>query len=116
MPVDVSELLALSDDLKKSGAKVRRQVIKVVGQTTDDVERDMKAAVPVRTGALRDSITASGRGLTGTVQTSLRYAVFVAYGSAHNPSPVDFINPPADSAQTTFPPAVEDAVIRALDL
>jgi hypothetical protein len=117
MPADVSELLALSDDLKKSGAKVRRQVVKVVSDTTDSVEQDMKAGAPVGpTSDLKNSVTGSARGLTGTVGTDIRYAVFVMYGSAHNPNPVDFLNPSADSAQTTFPPAVEDAVIKALDL
>lgn len=116
MPADVSELLALSDDLKKSGRKVRGEVVKVVTKTTAEVERDMKAAAPFRTGALRDSITGSARGLTGNVGTDLRYAVFAAYGSIHFPNPVDFINPPADSAQTTFPPDVQEAVVRAMGL
>jgi hypothetical protein len=40
----------------------------------------------------------------------------VAYGSVHNPAPVDFFNPPADKAQGTFPTDVESAVIKALDL
>jgi hypothetical protein len=115
MPADVSELLALSDDLKKSGAKVRRQVVKVVSDTTDSVEQDMKAAAPVRTGALRDSITGSARGLTGTVQPTIRYSVFVLYGT-YKDEAQDFLNPPADTAQTTFPTDVEQAVISALDL
>jgi hypothetical protein len=37
----------------------------------------MKAAAPMRSGALRDSITASGAGLTQTVNVAERYAVFV---------------------------------------
>jgi HK97 gp10 family phage protein len=115
MPVDVSELLALSDDLKKSGAKVRRQVIKAVAKTTADVERDMKAAAPVQSGALRDSITGSAKGLTGIVQPSIRYSVFVLYGT-YKDEAQDFLNPPADTAQGTFPSDVEAAVISALDL
>jgi hypothetical protein len=35
MPADVSELLALSDDLRKSGRKVRGEVVKAV--TEDDL-------------------------------------------------------------------------------
>jgi phage gpG-like protein len=117
MPADVSELLALSDDLKKSGAKIRRQVVKVVSDTTNSVEQDMQSGAPVGpTGDLRQSVKGSAKGLTGTVGTDIRYAVFVMYGSAHNPNPVDFLNPAADSAQTTFPPDVENAVIKALDL
>lgn len=116
MPVDVSELLALSDDLKKSAGKIRKKVVPVVQHTKDDLARDMKAAAPVLSGALRDSITATGNGVSATVGTSIRYAQFVAYGSAHNPNPVDFINPPADSADKTFPPEVVDAVVSALGL
>lgn len=115
MPADVSELLALSDDLKKSGAKVRRQVVKVVKETTSDVERDMKAAAPVQSGALRDSITGSARGLTGTVEPTIRYSVFVLYGT-YKDEAQDFLNPPADTAQGKFPTDVENAVIKALDL
>jgi hypothetical protein len=116
VPADVSELLALSDDLKKSGRKVRGEVIKAVTKTSTEVEKDMKAAAPMRSGALRDSITASGAGLTQTVNVAERYAVFNLYGSVHNPNPVDFLNPAADSAQTTFPPEVEAAVIKAMAL
>lgn len=115
MPADVSELLALSDDLKKSGAKVRRQVVKVVADTTNDVERDMKAAAPVQSGALRDSITGSARGLTGTVEPTIRYSVFVLYGT-YKDEAQDFLNPPADTAQGKFPTDVENAVIKALDI
>jgi hypothetical protein len=39
VPADVSELLALSDDLKKSGRKVRGEVIKAVTKTSTEVER-----------------------------------------------------------------------------
>lgn len=116
MPADVSELLALSDDLKASGRKVRGEVVKVVKTTTDTVTEDMKAAAPVLTGALRGSITGTARGLTGTVGPSIRYWMFVCYGSVHNPNPVDFLNPPADKAQTTFPPEVEAAVIKAMGI
>lgn len=115
MPADVSELLALSDDLKKSGAKVRRQVVKVVAKTTADVERDMKAAAPILTGTLRDSITGSAKGLTGIVQPTARYSVFVLYGT-YKDEAQDFLNPPADTAQGVFPGDVETAVIAALDL
>jgi hypothetical protein len=92
--------------------------VKVVTKTTSDVERDMKAAAPVLTGALRgNSITGSAARADGNRRhVDLRYAVFVAYGSVHNPNPVDFLNPPADKAQTTFPTDVENAVIKALDL
>jgi hypothetical protein len=115
VPADVSELLALSDDLKKSGAKVRRQVVKVVSDTTNTVEQDMKAAAPVLTGALRDSITGSARGLTGEVKPTIRYSVFVLYGT-YKDEAQDFLNPPADTAQGKFPTDVESAVIKALDV
>lgn len=117
MPADVSELLALSDDLKKSGRKIRNEVVKAVTKTSAEVESDMKAAAPVGpTGDLKGSITTSGKGLTQTVDVGVRYAVFVMYGSVHNPNPVDFLNPPADTAQGTFPGDVENAVIKALGL
>lgn len=116
MPADVSELIALSDDLKKSGRKVRTEVVKVVKTTTEDVKRDMKAATPVGpTGDLRESITGTARGLTGIVGPHTRYKTFVLYGT-YKDEAQDFLNPPADTAQSKFPGDVEAAVIKALDI
>jgi HK97 gp10 family phage protein len=115
MPADVSELLALSDDLKKSAGKIRRQVVPVVQKTKTDVQRDMKAAAPTLTGVLRDSITATGNGLKATVTATARYAFAVQWGT-YKDEAQDFMNPPADSAQGVFPDQVVDAVIKALDL
>jgi hypothetical protein len=49
------------------------------------------------------------------VQPTIRYSVFVLYGT-YKDEAQDFLNPPADTAQGTFPGDVEDAVIKALDL
>lgn len=114
MPADVSQLLAFAAFTKGVGRRVRTQVIKEVKTTTDQVARDASARAPKLTGTLSGSITGSARGLKGLVETDLRYAQYVEYGSGHGP-PQPYMNPAADKADSTFPDAVEAAVVRAID-
>lgn len=115
MATDVSELLALADDLKAAGGKVRYQVAKAVADTTEQVRAAAEARAPRRTGTLAGSITGSARGLRGTVEATARYAEFVEYGT-YKDEPQPFMAPAADEADRSFPPDVEAAVVKALGL
>ena len=114
MPADVSELLAFAAFTRGVGRRVRTQVVKEVKTTTDTVAEDARNRAPKLTGELAASITGSARGLKGLVEAGAPYAEFPEYGSGHGP-PQPYMNPAADTADGTFPTAVESAVVRALD-
>lgn len=113
MPADVSQLLAFATFTRSVGRTVRTQVGKEVKNTTEKVLNDAFNAAPELTGELRESLEGKARGLRGTVSASARYAQFVEYGTGHGP-PQPFLTPAADKADSSFPPDVEEAVVRAL--
>lgn len=92
------------DDLKEGFAKV--------GQAVVDRAR---VVAPTRTGRLDRSVRASRR-KNGVVVSAggarAKYAVFVAYGSAHNPHPVPFLE--LAVAATPIDPMVAEALNVAL--
>jgi HK97 gp10 family phage protein len=114
MTVDVSQLLGLADQVAQSSAGVKVFVAEEVAKTVEQITTDAKAKAPKLTGALAASIVGASSGLTGLVETDLRYSDYVENGTGHGP-PQPYMAPAADTADGTFPPAVEAAVIKAMN-
>jgi hypothetical protein len=114
MSVDVSLIVGLADQVAQSSRGVQVFVAEEVAITTKQIADDARNRAPKLTGTLAGSIQGASHGLTGLVETSLRYAEYVEYGTGHGP-PQPYMMPAADTADGTFPPAVEAAVIKAMD-
>lgn len=95
---DASEVTNLAADLAESGSKVEKVSSERLGEIARKLQADAKAAAPVATGELRDSITMSGGRDYRRVTAGVRYAVFVEFGTSVM-APQPFLWPAADGAQ-----------------
>jgi len=57
-----------------------KNIPKAIAEGTKEIWEQARANAPVRTGALRNSITMKAAGLKGTVTPGVYYAVFVELG------------------------------------
>lgn len=114
MAADVSQLEELADRAAKLGGRVRRVTAKEVATATRDLVAESQSRAPVRTGALRDSIQGSARGLRGEVSSDLEYSAYVEFGTAHHGGPQPYLNPAADQVEQSFENGVEKAVEKLL--
>jgi HK97 gp10 family phage protein len=80
--IDTSQLLALGADLERSAATAEVKTKTAIRSSISTTERVAKGLVPVKTGALRDSIEASADGLTGTVTAGTDHAEYVEDGTS----------------------------------
>lgn len=60
---------------------VEKAVSEELKDTAELVERTAKELVPVKTGALRNSISAQGSGMTYNVSATTDYAAYIEYGT-----------------------------------
>lgn len=74
--VDATDLFDIS--------AIERAVSKEIEDTAQDVEMTAKQLVPVDTGALRGSITASGSGLSYDITASTDYARHIEFGTSRH--------------------------------
>ena len=81
MPADVSELRVLAADLGKASARGTMLASKAIRKTALDIERGAKAAAPVDTGALRNSIGSTIGTLEATIGPTVHYGVYLEYGT-----------------------------------
>lgn len=94
--VDTSEVDNLARDLAKAGlgmAAASEEIMTVVGR---QVQEQAKAAAPVLTGALRDSIWLRGGRGWRKVGSSLRQGVFTEFGTAEHGPAQPWLFPAAD--------------------
>jgi HK97 gp10 family phage protein len=111
---------ALSDRSAIVSAKIRAAVRQSVEQACDLIKEEAQAIVPVRTGALRDSIGWSVADedpiIVGTVSATMPYAGYVEWGTGrrgaespgHGPYPYT-MTWPGMVAQPYMRPAVDTA-------
>lgn len=83
--VDARELLKLANDIVADGAQARGAVEKAVGQATDQLYAWAQASAPVRSGALKGSITKDPSGLARRVYSPLKQGFFQEYGTSRHP-------------------------------
>ncbi len=78
----------------------------VVARTCLAIEGTAKVLAPVRTGALRNSITSEVQGTHGEVYTDISYAIFQEQGTSRMP-PHPYLGPAADRHTPAFEQAIE---------
>ncbi len=106
--IDAGELASLAADLGKASGAVTKQAQQAVRKAAFDVEAKAKAAAPVKTGNLRNSIstTVKGGGLEATIGPTASYGVFVELGTRSN-RPQPFLQPAADAVMPELAQAFE---------
>jgi HK97 gp10 family phage protein len=112
MAWDLHQLDQLAGDIGKSGVKVAAVMRHGVATTATRVESQARAAVPVDTGTLRNSITVQVSGLSALVEARAPYASFVEYGTVRRP-PQPFMVPAAQGAEQALTRAAEAAGVAA---
>jgi HK97 gp10 family phage protein len=91
-------------------AQIHAAVGQAVQQTAAQVQTDAKSIVPVRTGALRDSIKTEMVGdLAAVVGSDLYYAVFVELGTRRMTAR-PFLTPAMETARVQFPSTIRDLI------
>lgn len=83
--VDISEVQRWGGLLASEAQEIVARVMPAVAEQQQAVEADARAAAPQQTGALRDSIRGTGKGLTRRVKAGnrrARYAPFVEFGTS----------------------------------
>jgi HK97 gp10 family phage protein len=97
--VDTSEVEALAADLNAAGPKVAKLSSAEMTEVAKGVESAAKAAAPVDSGDLRASIHTIGGADWRRIQTGVRYATFVEFGTWKD-APQPYLWPQARRAQT----------------
>lgn len=76
-----ARVVVKADKLESVAAKIPGAANYIAELAADTVEHGAKARVPVRTGALRNSITKAGHGNTWIVTALMHYAGYVEFGT-----------------------------------
>ena len=109
MSADASQLAQLGVDLTTSSGRLKPQARAAVHKTARDIEADAKHMAPVRTGNLRNSITATTTDLAGVAEAVIgptaEYGAYVEFGTSRQ-SPQPYLGPAADNRL----PGLEDAL------
>lgn len=79
--VGYADITDLATALAGSGGNVHAAAATVVREVTSETENYARMYAPVRTGALRASITSFTDALSGTVEATVPYALFVELGT-----------------------------------
>lgn len=106
--LDTSDLVALAGDLDQAGPQVRRASSRDLTTIAAQLRDDARAAAPVESGALRDSIKLRGGQDYRVVYTAIRYARFVEFGTSRT-APQPFLWPAAAAAEQALMEALEEA-------
>lgn len=93
-------------------AKATRQTKQAVAEAALDIQRYAKRNAPVRTGALRGSISIDFiKGLSAQVSAKMPYSVHVEYGT-HKANAQPYMRPAAEKAKDKFYRMVKEAYER----
>lgn len=111
--IDASGLTRLAADMGRAGVKVIPLAAAVVAKTAHDIETDAKAAAPVDTGQLRNSISSDVRALTAEVGPTAFYGHMIEDGTSRT-GPRPYMGPAADAHADAFEQGIADAVKRLL--
>lgn len=104
---ETGELKALAADLGKASAEATMKAGQVVRKSAWDVEAHAKSAVPVDTGALKNSIGTTWRGpLSAEVGPTQHYAPYVEFGT-YKMDARPYMGPAADRVEPGFVAAME---------
>lgn len=110
---DAHEVIQLTHELQQSTREVRARASRAVRAAGARIERDAKAAAPVDTGNLRNSIHATNTGGGDTVSvevsTSVNYAIYQELGTSRM-APHPFLFPAFDRNKPAFIQAMEQLV------
>lgn len=101
MSVSVSGTDSLRAKLANAGPKIRKAAGEVVESETLEIADDMRAAAPVDTGELRDSIQSTADDVRGFAWADARHAVFVEFGTKSAPEQ-PFILPTAEKHRRPY--------------
>lgn len=80
--IDVSQLIALSADLRRASVEIESEAQGLVGRTGYAVHGDAMVNAPVDTGALRNSGEVDVDGLEFRVGFTVNYAGYVEHGTS----------------------------------
>lgn len=115
MNADTGDLRRLAADLGGSQERVGRKVASILRDTASKVEASARAATPVDTGELRDSITTDFRGdgrslgMTAWIGPTAMHGRFVEYGTA-SIAPRPFMAQAVDAHREDFERQIADAL------
>jgi HK97 gp10 family phage protein len=105
---DSSQVHALAADFFASEGRIRPKVTDAVQDAGEGIERDAQRMAPRLTGLLSSSVRDTGGGLSVTVSTSVRYAVYQEYGTSKM-APQPFMGPALEANTPSFYAAVTAA-------
>ncbi|MCT1689868.1 HK97 gp10 family phage protein [Brevibacterium sp. p3-SID960] len=113
MTADTRQLTSLATDLTKAAKNVQPVASAAVRKTAADIIRDAQIAAPVRTGNLRNSITADITDYPAVVSAEVgptaEYGAYVEFGTSKQ-APQPYLGPAADR----HVPVLETALTRLL--
>jgi len=89
--------LAIIDHTQSAAAMYRAAATRAMEKTAEAVAEAARAEAPVKTGALRDSITSEG----GTISVGEPYALFVEIGTHRMPAQ-PFLTPAMEQTEELF--------------
>lgn len=105
MGVDVTEVIAVADSLRRDPDKLRAGAETIVRKTVNDAVRLAKRFSPVDTGATRNSIgadfTTTDTSVTGEYGPTTEYSPHLEYGTWKTP-PRPFIGASSDAVEPAF--------------
>lgn len=106
--VDMSEVERLTVDFAQHADLIGKLSSEALSDIAAHLRDDARAAAPVESGALRDSIKLRGGSGYRVVYTALRYARFVEFGTSTMP-PRPFLWPAASTAERALIDALDEA-------
>ncbi len=99
--VDLHEVHLLAAELGAAGPKAQRESAGALSKAAQETQAAAQAAVPVRTGGLRNSIGVRGHGDEQIVEATSPYAVYVEFGTSRM-GPQPFMWPAATTAEKSL--------------
>ena len=100
----------LADAFRKAPAKTTKKIKEWVETITFLAEREEKQEVPVRTGALQNSVHGVVNGIRGETKPNIEYAIFVNNGTRRQKA-----NPFADRTYNKVKPVADRKASNLID-
>ena len=101
-------VVVTKDNFKAIQGQLKTKAGVAVRKAAFDIEAHAKQNAPYDTGNLRNSIQAQPEGdLTWVVGTSVHYAAYQEYGTAHGVPPHPYMVPAAEAVRPSFEAAMK---------